>query len=99
MHADEVKTRDAGLFHDAEYAPDGNTIHGTIQNSATVAKFKDIIITVTYYSQTETAISTEDFTFYEFYEPNSTVTFKQKVYPPQEMAKYGLEIKKATPVD
>ena len=99
MEADEVKIRDAGLFHEAEYSPDGNTIYGTIQNSATVAKFKDIVITVTYYSQTETVISSEDFTFYEFYEPNAIVTFQQKVYPPKEMSKFGIEIKNATPVD
>ena len=51
---------------------------------------------VTYYSQTDTPISTEEKVFYEFYEPNSTVPFELKVYPPAEMAKFGIEIKGAT---
>jgi hypothetical protein len=99
MQEDEIKTRDAGLFHDAEYSLDGNTIHGTIKNTATMAKFKDIVVTVTFYSQTETAIETKDFVIYEFYEPNSSNKFELKVYPPEAMAKFGIEIKGATASD
>lgn len=96
MREDQVKTREAGLFHDAEFAKDGNTIYGTIKNSATMAKFKDIILTVTFYSQTETAIASKDFTIYKFYKPNSTTAFELKVYPPEAMAKFGIEVKNAT---
>ena len=99
MRSDEVKTRDEGLFHDAEYSPDGNTIHGTIKNSATMAKFKDIVITVTFYSQTETAIETKDYVIYEFFAPNTTKKFDLKVYPPKAMSKFGVEMKNATPVN
>ena len=96
MSEDQVKTRDEGLFHSAEYSPDGNTIRGTISNSATIAKFKDVVLTVTYYSQTETAIETKDYIIYEFYAPNTTNNFELKVYPPETMAKFGIEIKGAT---
>lgn len=99
MSADEVQTRSEGLFHAAEYSPDGNTIHGTIINSATLAKFKDVKILVTYYSQTDTPISTEEKIFYEFYAPNSTTVFELKVYPPTDMAKFGIEVKSATPTN
>ena len=99
MREDEVKTRDAGLFHEAEYSPDGNTIHGTITNTATIAKFKDVVLEVTFYSQTETPIETKEFTIYEFYAPNTVNNFELKVYPPEEMAKFGIDIKKATPVN
>lgn len=99
MREDEVKTRDAGLFHDAEYSPDGNTIHGTIKNTATIAKFKDVVLTVTFYSQTDTPIETKDFTIYEFYAPNTATKFELKVYPPEAMAKFGIEVKNATAVD
>lgn len=98
MRADEVQTRSEGLFHSAEYSPDGNTIHGTIVNSATLAKFKDVKILITYYSQTDTPINTEEKIFYEFYTPNSTTAFELKVYPPSDMAKFGMEVKSATPV-
>jgi hypothetical protein len=97
MSNDEVQTRSEGLFHAAEYSPDGNTIHGTIVNSATLAKFKDVKIIVTYYSQTDTPISTEEKIFYEFYTPNSNTPFELKVYPPEDMAKFGLEVKSAAP--
>lgn len=99
MREDQVKVRDAGLFRDAEYAPDGNTIYGTIKNTATIATFKDVVVTVTFYSQTDTPIETKDFVIYEFYKPNSTNQFELKVYPPETMAKFGIDIKNATPVN
>lgn len=99
MREDQVMTREEGLFHSAEYSPDGNTIHGTITNTATIAKFKDVVLIVTFYSQTDTPIDSQEFTFYEFYGPNTTNNYELKVYPPEQMAKFGIEIKKATPVD
>ncbi len=96
MKADEIQTRAEGLFRNAEYSPDGNTIYGTIKNSATIAKFKDVVVVITYYSQTDTKIKSEEKVYYEFYPPNSSTTFELKVYPPEEMAKFGLEIKSAT---
>ncbi len=99
MQEDKIKTREAGIFREAEYSPDGNTIYGTIKNTATIAKFKDVVITVTFYSQTETAIETKDYVIYEFYGPNTTSNFTLKVYPPQAMAKFGVEVKGATAVD
>jgi hypothetical protein len=99
MHEDQVQTRRAGLFHDAEYSPDGNTITVTIKSTATIAKFKDVILAVTYYSQTDTPIETQNFTVYEFFKPNSSIRTQLKVYPPQAMKKFGIEIKGATPVN
>ena len=95
MRADEIQTKEEGLFHKAEYSADGNTIHGTIKNTATIAKFKDIVLTVTYYSQTETAIESKDFVIYEYYGPNSETPFELKVYPPEAMKKFGIEVKDA----
>jgi len=99
MREDKVKTREAGFFNEAEYAKDGNTIYGTIKNSATMAKFKDIVLTVTFYSQTQTAIESKDFTIYEFYKPNTATLFELKVYPPEAMAQFGVEVKTATAAD
>ena len=74
-------------------------IYGTIKNSATIAQFKDVVVTVTFYSQTETAIETKDYVFYELYAPNSTTNFELKIYPPEAMAEFGIEIKNATAVN
>lgn len=58
-----------------------------------------MIITVTFYSQTQTAIETKDFVIYEFYGPNTSNKFDLKVYPPEAMAKFGIEINGAAAVD
>jgi hypothetical protein len=87
--------KEEGLFRDAEY--DGYLIEGTIKNSASVARFKDVVLTVQFYSQTGTVIEEKDFVLYEFYEPNATRNFTLKLYPPEAMDKFGVEIKGATP--
>lgn len=99
MRSDEVKVREESFFQSAKYAADGNTIYGSIKNTASIAKFKDIIVTVTFYSQTETEIKKEDYVFYEFYEPNSLNDFEIKVYPPEAMANFNVSVKSATPVE
>ncbi len=99
MSENKVKTRDAGVFHDAEYSADGNNIEGTIKSSATVARFKDVVLTVTFMSETETVIEEKDYVFYEFYEPNSTKPFSLHVYPTAATKKFNVTVKNATAVD
>lgn len=91
-----VKTREEGWFNKAEYGKNGNTIKGFIKNTASIAKFKDVVLTVSYYSATKTLIKNEDHIFYEFYEPNSSVPFSIHVYPPKEMKSFGLNVKNAS---
>jgi len=86
--------REAGLFRDAEY--DGWLVEGTIKNSATVAKFKDIVLTIKLLSQTETVIEEKDYVFYEFYEPNSSKQFSIKINPPTVTDKFNVSVKNAT---
>ena len=92
------KVRNAGLFRDAEYADDGALIEGFIVNKATLAKYKDIKVRVTYYSQTKTLIDEEAYIFYEFYDPNSTKQFSLKVDPPKAYKTFGFELIYATGV-
>lgn len=99
MHDSIVKTREAGWFHDAEYGKDGNVIKGLIKNNASVAKFKDVVLAVTYYSATETEIKSEEYIFYEYYEPNTTKSFSLYVHAPDTMKSFNVSLKKATPVN
>jgi len=99
MSPNRVKTREAGLFRDAEYGTDGYNIEGKIKNSATIARFKDVVLTVTFMSQTETVIEQKDYVFYEFYEPNSTNAFSLHLYPPDATDKFNVTVKSATAVD
>ncbi len=89
--------REAGVFRDAEY--DGWLVEGTIKNSATLAKFKDVVLTIELQSQTGTTIEEKDYVLYEFYEPNSTKNFSIKIYPPEETDKFNVFLKTALPTE
>jgi hypothetical protein len=88
------KIREAGLFRDAEY--DGWIIKGSILSSATLAKFKDVVINVELYSQTGTVIEEKDYVIYEFYEPGTIKSFSLKINTPEATNKYNVSIKSAT---
>jgi hypothetical protein len=95
----EKKIRNGGLLRDPEYAPDGGIIEGDIINKATLAKFKDLVVKVSYYSQTKTLIEEKSFTFYEYYEPHSAKHFTMKVdVLPEAYKNFTFEITGATPV-
>jgi len=87
--------REAGWFRSAEY--DGSVVEGSIKNTASIARFKDVVIVVEFYSKTETQIGQKEFVLYEYYEPNSNENFRLKVYPPAEMGSYRVSVKNATP--
>ncbi|MFZ4546131.1 MAG: hypothetical protein ACOYN4_01780 [Bacteroidales bacterium] len=90
-------TRKAGLFRDAEY--DGWIIEGDIKNTASVAKFKDVVLTISLFSQTQTVIEEKDYVIYEFYSPNETKHFSFKIYPPEATNKFNVSVKSATAVE
>jgi hypothetical protein len=83
MSPQQVQTRNAGLFHDAEYEPDGAIFKGTINSSASLGRFKDAKIKILYYSRTNTLIEEKDYVIYDYLEPQSTTSFsfKTKSYP------------------
>ncbi len=79
----QVQTRRTGLFRDAEYAPDGAIISGRLNNAATLARYKDAQLKLSFYSQTNTLIDEQTYTIYEYLEPNSSKSFSFKIdgYP------------------
>ena len=81
------KIKEAGLFSSAKY--DGYLVTGQVKNSATMAKYKDLKITVELYSQTKTVIESKSFVIYEYYEPNSIKDFKLKIDAPSAMKSFG----------
>jgi hypothetical protein len=92
LQPQKKKIRNAGLFRKAEYVDDGALIEGYIVNKATLAKFKDVVIRVTFYSQTESIIDEQSYVFYEYYEPNSSKAFSLKVDPPKAYKTFGLQV-------
>ncbi|MCF8273206.1 MAG: hypothetical protein K9I95_05175 [Flavobacteriaceae bacterium] len=89
------KIKEAGLFSSAKY--DGYLITGQVKNTASIAKYKDLKITVELYSQTKTLIESKSFIIYEYYEPNSTKDFSLKIDAPNTMKNFGTFVLGASP--
>lgn len=70
-------------------------ITGTIYNTATMATFKDVVITVSYSTETSTNLGKENYVIYDYVYPGSTVPFTIKTYSPQGTKKIGVTIKSA----
>lgn len=95
MKENKIQTRNATLFRSSKHKIDGSIISGTIKNSATIAKFKDVVLTVSFMSQTGTVIEQKDYVIYEFYQPKSSKPFELKVYEPSATEKFNVEVKNA----
>lgn len=74
-------------------------IKGHIKNSASIAKFKDIVLTVTFFSETDTQLDSKDYVVYKFLEPNSQVDFEIRTKSPKATSKIGVKVKEVTLVD
>ena len=99
LQKQRVQTRKAGLFRDAEYEDDGALIEGNFSNKATLAKFKDIEVKISYYSVTKSLIDSETFVIYKFSEPNSSERFSIKIDEiPSAYDSFSFEIIGATAV-
>lgn len=68
--------------HDKKNLLRQTVIKGTITNTATVAKFKDVDIEVSYFSGTGALLLKEHEVVYEVVAPGRTITFKTKTYAP-----------------
>ncbi len=70
-------------------------IIGKIYNSASMAIFKDIVLTVVYSTETETELSREDYVVYDYVYSNSEIPFNIKTYSPSGTKRIGVHIKSA----
>jgi hypothetical protein len=74
-------------------------LEGDIASGATLATYKDPVLTVTWYSKTQTEIGTQQYPVYELLRPHSTAHFKLKTSAPGEVASVAMGISSATPVE
>jgi hypothetical protein len=57
-------------------------IEGKIYSTATVATYKDIVLTILFYSKTGTLLGKKEYTFYDYISPNGNISYKVKLgYP------------------
>lgn len=73
-------------------------IEGDIQNHATVASYKDIVVEVIFYSKTETELGRQNYIIYEYCSPNQSKDFKLKIAKVDGTEKCGLNVVSATPI-
>jgi hypothetical protein len=91
-----IQTQKSGLFKNAKFENDGYFMDGVISNKATLAKYKDIVLNISYISKTGTVLEETKEILYEFYEPNSESAFFLHLYPPAETYEFNVYIKGAT---
>jgi len=90
-------TQKPDLFHHTK--TDGYIISGAVKNSSMLAKFKDVVIDVTYYSETQTVIDSQRYIMYKYFNPTTETPFAYKVYPPAGFSSFQIEISNAVPVE
>lgn len=71
-------------------------VNVVITNKATVATYKDAVIRITYYSKTETALGSKDYTVYETFPPTSSKTVELKIDNYKDVASLGWDVIQAT---
>lgn len=71
-------------------------VNCVITNEATVATYKDVVIRITYYSKTETALGSRDHTIYETFPPTSTKTVELKIDNYKDVKSLGWDVISAT---
>ena len=78
----------------------GETVlEGRIDNTATMANFKDIVIEATFLAASGTVLGTKEFTRYELVGHGYGVTFKYKTIAPDQTNSVALRVIKAIPVE
>jgi hypothetical protein len=92
-----------------EYLGVGGTYHrnfisqlvleGDIVSKASLATYKDPVLSVTWYSKTQTEIGTQQYPVYELLRPHGSTHFKLKTSAPGEVASVAMSVSGATPVE
>jgi hypothetical protein len=74
-------------------------LEGDIESKASIATFKDPVLSVTWYSKTQTEIGTQQYSVYELLRPQSSAHFKLETAAPGEVASVIMGVYEATPVE
>lgn len=91
------------LFADGTYRENiwGNKlkVSCTITNNATLTTYKDVVVRVNYYSQTESVLATNEYTIYEYFQPNSSKTIEMKIENYSDVYTIGWDVVSALAVN
>jgi len=64
----------------------------SITNKATIAAYKDVEISISFYSKTKALIGNESKTYYDYFRPQTTSNYEEKIKAPDETVSIGWEI-------
>jgi hypothetical protein len=92
-----VKFLNAGGTYNKNIWGNKFKIHGTIKNTATVVTFKNAVVKVTCYSETNAVLNSENYTIEDVFPPNSEKTFELKIDNNKEVDAVRWKVIKATP--
>lgn len=99
MQQHQKKVRNGGLFRQAEYESDGATISGKIKNNATLASYKDLNITISFMSGTNTLLDEQSYVIYEYFRPGQETYISFNIPSvPSAMRNWSYSINGAEPV-
>jgi hypothetical protein len=102
MTVEEIEKSDPTKFLTADGTYNTNfwgtkiKVHGKITNTATVATYKDAVVEVTYFTQTETPITTKQYNIYQYFPPHSVTPFELKIDAYQNATTIGWDVVSAT---
>lgn len=74
-------------------------VEGTIQNTASIATYKDVVLKIVYYTKTQTELGSEEKSVIEYFRPNTSQPFKIKTKGYEGTESIGLEIISASNVE
>jgi len=80
-----------GTYHKTLLGPKYR-IQGSIFNTATTAVYKDVVVEISFYSKTNTLISSKHVTIYEVLPPKAVKNFDMKVEAPKATDTIGWEV-------
>lgn len=85
----ELKKIDEGGLFKIDY---NHYLSGSIKNRSVATRIKDIKIKVDYFSQTKSVISSEEITVYQSVNPLQSVSFNEKISPPDKTTSYNYSV-------
>ena len=99
LQENKILIQKPDLFHHSKYATDGYLINGIITNKASIATFKDAVVRVTFFTDTNTELATKDCSVYKYFSPHEATSFELKVYPPENTKNFNLQVISAIAVN
>jgi hypothetical protein len=97
--SDPTRYLDATGTYKENFWGDKIKVQCKITNSATLAKFKDALIEVTYYAKSKTVLGTKQYTVYEIFTPNSSKTVEMKIDNYKDVNSIGWDVIRAVALE